>query len=217
MKTYSEPAIILKTAQIKDNDLLVTLLGKNLGLVSAVAKSARQSKRRFMGGLDLFDCGLLQLRETKHGSIRYQLEDISKRESWPNLSKNLSLYQLATYCLEITLMFSAEGDKECAELFQPLFQTLKAINKQTEQASAMAIATFYNLQLLEICGFNYLEHPDSDLNLTETLWLEQMFHIKQVVLPHDSNVLTRGFNKLLAFTQTQANQAVCSLQRMNLA
>ena len=48
------PGLVLDKIPYGDRDLIVTILTRDYGVVSAMARGARGSKRRFAGGLDLF-------------------------------------------------------------------------------------------------------------------------------------------------------------------
>jgi DNA repair protein RecO (recombination protein O) len=59
----STPAIVLYAVNYGEADRIVTLFGRETGRVSALARSARKSQRRFAGGLGLGAVGVAALRE----------------------------------------------------------------------------------------------------------------------------------------------------------
>ena len=59
----STPAIVLRAVNYGEADRVVTLFGREIGRVSALARSARKSQRRFAGGLGLGAVGVAALRE----------------------------------------------------------------------------------------------------------------------------------------------------------
>ena len=56
MPVVVTPALVVDRIAYGDKDLIVTLLTRDAGLVSAMARSARGSRRRFPSSLDLFVC-----------------------------------------------------------------------------------------------------------------------------------------------------------------
>lgn len=54
MDDHLVPGLVLDRVAYGERDLILTLLTRGHGLVSAMARSARGSRRRFGGGLDLF-------------------------------------------------------------------------------------------------------------------------------------------------------------------
>jgi DNA repair protein RecO (recombination protein O) len=57
------PAILLRAVDYGESDRVTTLLGRTTGCVSAIARGARKSQRRFGGGLGLCNLGDAVLRE----------------------------------------------------------------------------------------------------------------------------------------------------------
>jgi DNA repair protein RecO (recombination protein O) len=63
MPALTTPAIVLRAVNYGEADRIVTLFGRETGQVSALARSARKSQRRFAGGLGLGTVGVAALRE----------------------------------------------------------------------------------------------------------------------------------------------------------
>ena len=54
----STPAIVLRAVNYGEADRIVTLFGRDTGRLSALARGARKSQRRFAGGLGLCAVGV---------------------------------------------------------------------------------------------------------------------------------------------------------------
>src|SRR5262249_48673629 len=119
-ETVRVRGIVLKTTALRESDLIVTLLTPELGLLRALARGARRSKRRFMGGIDLFGCGDCTLPAPRGESSLHVLESISEREYWPHMRTNLRAFSAASLGVECALLLAPEGDPEGRELFEPL-------------------------------------------------------------------------------------------------
>ena len=69
MPALSTPAIVLRAVNYGEADRIVTLFGRDTGRVSALARSARKSQRRFAGGLGLGAIGIAALREREGAEV----------------------------------------------------------------------------------------------------------------------------------------------------
>lgn len=69
MRTIFTPAIILNKTTFREKDLILTLITRELGVVSAIALSALASKHRFSYMLDLFVVFQAELREKRSSSM----------------------------------------------------------------------------------------------------------------------------------------------------
>ena len=69
MDELTTPALILDRVLFGDRDLVLTLLTRDCGIVSAIARSARGSRHRFAGALDLFVVFQAGLRPRPRGAL----------------------------------------------------------------------------------------------------------------------------------------------------
>ncbi|MBC7973578.1 MAG: DNA repair protein RecO, partial [Myxococcales bacterium] len=77
--------VVLRTAPLRESDLLVTLYTNVHGRVSAVARGARKSQRRFAGALSLLVLGRYQLGRKPRGEL-WSLESADVVREWTQLS-----------------------------------------------------------------------------------------------------------------------------------
>jgi DNA repair protein RecO (recombination protein O) len=63
MKSYTSQAIIMRTKEFGETDLLVTLLTPDKGRLKGIAKGARKSRKRFVNCLDVFSLVELPIPE----------------------------------------------------------------------------------------------------------------------------------------------------------
>jgi DNA repair protein RecO len=197
---FSEPAIVLNTTALRDADLIVTFLGKELGKACAVAKSARRSRKRFSGGIDLFDCGTFELSTNRRQDKLYLLQSIHSKEVWPGLRENLSKMSLASFCLELTNSFTVEGDAEGGTLFNPLFLSLRRLCSSANDNVSYSIAAYFALRTLKVSGFNLL---DANLPLSKSTkqWFEEMASNLAPIVPNDEKVTYNGFQRLVSYVE----------------
>jgi DNA repair protein RecO (recombination protein O) len=82
--SLSTPAIVLRAVNYGEADRVVTIFGRETGRLSALARGARKSQRRFAGGLGLCSVGSAALRE-RTGAELLTLERFEVTASHPAL------------------------------------------------------------------------------------------------------------------------------------
>lgn len=101
----STPALIIKVMDIRENDRLVTLLTKNLGVVKAFVSGAKKVGHKNHAATSLFCYSDLLL--TRSGDT-YKVKDAALISSFFNLSSNIENLALAQYFCELTATLSPE-------------------------------------------------------------------------------------------------------------
>ena len=212
VKSWSTPGIVLHTSNLRESDSWLSILTESFGRVTALARSARNSRKRFMGGIDLLDCGVFQLAEGRSPEVPFILEALDQRETWLDLRSDLQKYSLASYCIELTLHFAQENDRDGAALFVPLHLTLRSINKSTERDHNMLFAVYYNLVMLNIGGFNVIDDsPRLEKSPELREWFSAMLEGNQAILPHNRPLLSQGLQLLAHYTQEIIGREVRSI------
>jgi len=94
------PAILLRRVAYGEADLIVTLLGLETGRVSALARGARNSARRFAGGLEPGLAGEARLRD-RPGAELCAFESFEVGADRPGLASDLAKAAHAAYAVEL--------------------------------------------------------------------------------------------------------------------
>ena len=94
-------AILLRSIAYGESDRVVTLLGRTTGRVSALARGARKSLKRFGGGLGLGASGQACLRERAGGGELMGLESFEVNEGRIGLGGDLARTAHASYAIEL--------------------------------------------------------------------------------------------------------------------
>jgi len=94
------PAIVLRRVVYAEADLIVTLLGSKTGRVSALARGARKSSRRFAGGLGMAATGEARLLE-RAGAELMVLESFDSGEDRAGLATDIAKTAHAAYAIEL--------------------------------------------------------------------------------------------------------------------
>jgi DNA repair protein RecO (recombination protein O) len=133
-QSVSTEALVLRTVDYRDADRIVTLLTERLGKVSAIARAARRSRKRFAGALEPF-----AIIEAEIGFGRNELGTLIQArvlKGYPNILKDLGKMSALAAALELVSRATAERQPEPA-LFRAtgtLFQLLDEGRQPLEEA-----------------------------------------------------------------------------------
>src|SRR3954466_11952344 len=92
--------VVLRTQALRESDLLVTLYTAEHGRISAVARGARKSQRRFAGALSLLVLGRYQLGRKPRGEL-WSLESADVVREWTPLASDVVAVAHASYVAEL--------------------------------------------------------------------------------------------------------------------
>jgi len=92
--------VVLRTTPLRESDLLVVLYTDTHGRISAVARGARRSQRRFAGALSLLVLSKLQLGRRPRGDL-WSLEGAEIVREWNQLSGDVVAVAHASYVAEL--------------------------------------------------------------------------------------------------------------------
>lgn len=161
MSSFSTPAIVLRRIDYGEYDVVITLFTLRKGKISIIAKSAKKSKKRFAGILELFSIldvvcnvgrrkGLPVLQEA---ALKYPFFDIrssalktSYASYWAELindwmengQQQSQLYQLFQYVLR-ELDSSRVSEAALSILFQIKFMAIAGLAPNLRQCSVCRI------------------------------------------------------------------------------
>lgn len=148
MDAASDDALILGLVPYGESDLVVRLFGRERGRVSAFARGARSSKRRFSGGLSPLSFGRALLRP-RRGAELLSLEAFEPDGRFFGLSEEPGRYGRAAYLAEVTERLVPEEEPVPA-LFDLL---LTALARLSSGAADARLLRGYELKLLEETGY----------------------------------------------------------------
>jgi DNA repair protein RecO (recombination protein O) len=133
-QSVSTEALVLRTVDYRDADRIVTLLTERLGKLSVIARSARRSRKRFVGALEPF-----AVIEAEIGSGRGELKTLNQARvltAFPEILKDLGKMSAAARALELVGGATPERQPEPA-LFRAtvaLFRMLDGGREPIEEA-----------------------------------------------------------------------------------
>jgi DNA repair protein RecO (recombination protein O) len=123
-------ALVLRTVEFGEADLIVHLLTPTRGRVTAMAKHARRSVRRFPGSLDLFNHLQVKLHPRKRGGMPL-LDRARLVSAFLPLRDDAVRYALACYVTEILSRLAPEDGtgREMRGIFDFALEALHALEE----------------------------------------------------------------------------------------
>lgn len=206
MTSSKHPGIILRTQDLRESDLIIKLLCRELGKISAVALNAKNSKDKFFGGLEVFDSGVFELQEKKP---MYRLVSIENKVCFLNLRNNLNALALATLCIEITDALLPEENHNDKIVFESLYYCLNALNKSKQNTKITAIAIYYILLLLKAEGLDILESQIS-FNPESKKWFYEMLSNAAPISTESSELEKQGLKLLISYVERYTGRTLNS-------
>lgn len=147
MKSINTEAVVLKHSLFKDNDKIITLLTKDLGKISGIAKGVRKFTSKRAGQLDTLThvkVGLVNYSE------RYIITEVKSANSFPRIKSDYELSRKAFYMLELVHRFLEEGDAR-VEIYNLLISSLLKIEMHEKYAGF--VVKHFELKLLAALGY----------------------------------------------------------------
>jgi DNA repair protein RecO len=139
-------AIVLRVIPFRDSDLMAHLLTPDMGKISAIARHARGSRKRFPSSLDLFDRGSARLVVERNGALG--VKEFTPSHSLAKIRYDLDKLTLASLlCEAFDLVIPEDGGLAIPRLFEVLDLSLNAIDESSDLKGSLR-ATFIALAAL---------------------------------------------------------------------
>jgi len=146
--SLSTAAIVLRAVNYGEADRIVTLFGRETGPLSALARGARKSQRRFAGGLGLCAVGVASLRE-RAGADLLTLESFDATAAHLALGTDVARMAHAAYAAELVTKLCAPRQVEAA-VYDWLAEFLACLDGEGASAERLRV---FELGLLRGLGF----------------------------------------------------------------
>jgi DNA repair protein RecO (recombination protein O) len=146
---FTTPAILLRRVDFGDNDLILTFFSLTRGKISLIAKSARNSRKRFCGALDLFSA-LDLVGSTGHGRLPVLLEATLKHP-FCRIRSDFLKTTYASYFAEIINNWM-EPEVAQPRTFDLLYQVLDRLDRGDLPDELLSIV--FQMTLMTISGFS---------------------------------------------------------------
>jgi DNA repair protein RecO (recombination protein O) len=147
---FRTEALILRSADFGESDRIVHLLVPDSGRLTAIAKGARRSVRRFAGTLDLFNHLRVQVHTQRAGALS-RLDQATLVEAFTPLRTETPRFAIGCYLLEVLDRLAPEGGAraDMRRLFRFALAAMRAAATRTADAR---LRVFIELRALEALG-----------------------------------------------------------------
>ncbi len=208
MASPSIPAILLRRIEFGDYDLIVTLFTLEQGKVSAIAKSAKKSVKRFPGVLEPFSRIEAVLAKGRGRGLAV-LQEAALEEPFFKIRESIVKTTYASYWVELVYLWMVEGEP-LAPLFRLINHVLAELNRGETPVEELSIR--FQMRFLSLAGFR----PNFDHCFVCKTCLDQIRHAAVVsdlskggiacptcgIWTHDRLKISKGTLKLLTWTDT---------------
>ena len=162
--------LILKSSQTGEQDRLVTILTRDLGVVRAFAHGAAKSKGRSASATETLCYSTFTLTETKG---TYSVSEATPVELFFELRSDIDRTALAQYFCEVVMNLAVEGE-EASSLLRLILNSLYLLAKQLRENRF--IKAVFELRMMTLsgfmpdtegcceCGKTHVVHPLFDIN-----------------------------------------------------
>jgi DNA repair protein RecO (recombination protein O) len=150
MTSVSTPAILLHRVDYGDYDLIITFFTRAEGKISAMAKSAKKSVKRFGGVLQPFAILNIVCSESR-GKQMPILQEVSLQIPLPNIGTDITKTAFASYWAEILKEWSEEGRQQI-HLYQLLRYALIALDRGDISPPILSLS--FQMKFLSLTGLS---------------------------------------------------------------
>jgi len=154
VRTYSSKGIVIRRINTGEADKIVTILTKNLGKISLIAKGVRKLKSRKSSSLEIFTYLKFQAARGKNIDI---LTETESQNSFPNLRHHLILVGAAYHYCELVDKLLPDGliASQVSELLLSSMENLASSSGKL--ATLPQQIRLFEIKLLTILGFGLPE------------------------------------------------------------
>lgn len=142
--------IITKTTKYSETSLIVTLITKDFGKISAIAGNVRTSKSHMRMGLQLFAYSEIVVYEGRGKNGLYKLNEVNLIEPFGNIRTDLEKLAYASYFAEVANGAVAEDNPD-DEVLRLLLNTLFALDR--DLCSQKKIKTVFEWRIASLSGY----------------------------------------------------------------
>lgn len=145
----STPAIVLRARDYSESDRIVTLLTRDFGKLSGIAKGAKASKRRFERKLEPFSCVTLFFRRRPLGQLVFISRAERGESAHPTIEDDLGKIALGSYMLELADALTTE-EAEARSAYDLLIEALETLSISP---ASPTLRYAYELKMLRAAGY----------------------------------------------------------------
>lgn len=145
---HETEALVLSTTEHGESDQIVTFFTQDSGRLTAIAKGAKKSKKRFVNKLEQFSFLRIVYQQKSASKLAFLLE-AELHTSFIGLRTNIRLYNAASVIREFLLIAIKDGEPE-KKVFQLSLWALHCLNQNQPSESILVL---YLLRLFDYIGY----------------------------------------------------------------
>lgn len=147
-QTKETDAIVINCLEHGESDVIVTLFCQNAGRLTAIAKGAKKSKKRFVNKLELFSFLHISYQQKANRSLAF-LSEADLHTSFLHIRQDLELYSIASVIREFLLIGVRENEPDL-HIFR---LSLWALHNLTQQQPPTAILALFLIRFYDYVGY----------------------------------------------------------------
>jgi len=141
-------ALVLNCTEHGESDVIVTLFCQDVGRLTAIAKGAKKSKRRFVNKLELFSFLHITYQQKANRSLAF-FADAELHTCFLRIRRNLELYSIASVIREFLLIGVRENEPDI-QIFR---LSLWALHNFDQQQPPMSILALFLIRFYDYVGY----------------------------------------------------------------
>ena len=140
-------AVVLRTVAYREADLIVTIYTRDRGRLSALARSARKSRKRFGACLGLFTVSRVDLTSRRSAEL-WTMASAQLVRTFGTLASDMACYAHASYGTELARELTPVEvpDERVFDLLIELYNELES------RGASVTMLRAFELQMLELVG-----------------------------------------------------------------
>lgn len=131
-----------------ESDVIVTLFCQNAGRLTAIAKGAKKSKKRFVNKLELFSFLHISYQQKANRSLAF-LSEADLHTSFLHIRQDLELYSIASVIREFLLIGVRENEPDL-HIFR---LSLWALHNLNQKQPPIAILALFLIRFYDYVGY----------------------------------------------------------------
>lgn len=152
METFVTDAINIKTYPLSENDSIVVMFSKEMGLIRGIAKGAKNPKSKLGARMQSLIANRLMLNK----EFGYHKRSLSSINPFNKLRYDLDKLTMAFYAAEIINTFCNDDDKDKTQnelIYNLLYKTLENIQNSKDKTQITLNILKFQLHFMNIAGF----------------------------------------------------------------
>lgn len=139
--------LIIKRSQVGENDRLVTILTRDIGVIRAFAHGASKVKSKSASSTDVLCYSSFTVSESKG---TYSISEVSPIEVFFELRRDIEKLSLAQYFCEVVMNLAVEGE-DSSEQLRLILNCLYLLSKGLRPDNY--IKSVFELRMMSVCGY----------------------------------------------------------------